>query len=228
MNKFSYLLIFCLFFGLVSFAQTGTLTDTVTEKKVKVKIKSSDIVPESSRLMWTGYKPLGQHEGEISVQKGQLDFQDGTLVGGEVTIDMTSLTCTDIEDQATNGKLVGHLKSADFFNTVDHGTATLKLKKVVPYGEFDTQSDKSTGELYKVVADLTIKGITKEIKFKTNLYRYTESGDYVSVVARITLDRTDFDIEYGSGSFFDSLGDKLIYDEFDISASLMVNTATFK
>jgi len=220
MNKFSYLLIFCLFLGLMSFAQT--------EAKTEVKTKSSDVIAESSRIMWTGYKPLGEHKGELSVQKGKLKFQENVLAGGEVTIDMTSLTCTDIEDEAQNGKLVGHLKSPDFFNTVEHGTATLKIKKVVPYGSFDTQSDKSTGELYKVVADLTIKGITKEIKFKSNVYNYIDGGDYVSAVARITLDRTDFDIQYGSGSFFDSLGDQLIYDEFDLSVSLMVNTATFK
>jgi len=246
MNKFNYLLIFCLFFGLVAYAQTDGKTDVekavetttedavgdavkkAAETKAKAKIKNCEIVPESSRVVWKGYKPMGKHEGEISVQEGNLKFQDGVLAGGELTIDMVSLTCTDIEDEAKNGKLVGHLKSADFFNTAEHGTANLKIKKVVPYGEFDTRSDDSTGEVYKVTADITIKGITKEIKFKSNVYRYKTSEDYVSAVSRITLDRTDFDIQYGSGSFFDSLGDQLIYDEIDLSVSLGANTATFK
>jgi len=119
--------------------------------KVKAKVKSSDIVAESSRVRWTGYKALGEHKGELSVQEGQLKFQDDVLVGGEVTIDMTSLTCTDIEDEANNGKLVSHLKSPDFFNAVEHQTASLKIKKVVPYGAFETESNERTGKLYKVV-----------------------------------------------------------------------------
>jgi len=65
---------------------------------------------------------------------------------------MTSLTCTDIEDEAENEKLVGHLKSPDFFNAVEHQTANLKIKKVVPYGVFETESNERTGKLYKVVS----------------------------------------------------------------------------
>jgi len=214
MNKFNYLLIFCLFFGLETFAQT--------------KVKSRDVVAESCRIVWTGFKPLGEHKGEISVKDGQMEFSGDTLVGGVVTIDMASLTCTDITDQAKNGKLVGHLKSADFFNVVEHSTASLKIKKAVPYGTFDTGSDESTGELYKIVADVTIKGITKEVKFKTNLYRYLANQDYVSLVARTTIDRSDFDVQYGSGSFFNNIGDQLIYDEFDLSVSLTVKNSNFK
>jgi len=214
MNKFNYLLIFCLFFGLEAFAQT--------------KVKSRNVVAESCRVIWTGYKALSEHTGEIAVKEGQLKFKEDTLTGGQITIDMSSITCTDLTDQAKNGKLVGHLKSADFFNAVEHGTATLKIKKAVPYGSFDTGSDESTGQFYKVVADLTIKGITKEVKFKTNLYRYVANEDYLSVVTRITIDRSDFDIQYGSGSFFDNLGDQLIYDEFDLSVSLTVDNSNFK
>jgi len=198
MNKFNYLLIFCLFFGLVSFAQTET-----SEKK-EVKAKKSEVLAKSSRISWTGFKPMGQHKGQLAIQSGNLEFKEKQLSGGEIIVDMNSLTCTDIEDEATNGKLVGHLKSADFFNAVEFGTAKIKVKRVIPYGAFDTTSDESTGEVYKVTADLTIKDI----------------------VSRIHIDRTDFGLQYGSGSFFDDLGDKLIYDDFMIDIALAVKTGS--
>jgi len=206
MNKFSLLFIFSLFLGLISFAQSST--------------NKNEVKAENSRVMWTGYKAMGQHQGELSVKSGHLSFNDGIITGGELVVDMKSITCTDIEDATTNTKLVGHLKSADFFNVDSFAVAQIKIKKAVAYGEFDTKNDESTGEVYKITADLTIKDITEEIKFKMQLYKYTQSKDYVSAVSRITLDRTDFDIKYGSGSFFDNLGDKVIYDEFMLDVSV--------
>lgn len=229
MNKFNYLL-FCLFFGLTSFAQTDVETKLNTEEvetEVTTKVKSGDIVAESSRIKWTGYKAVGtDHKGEISVKEGHLKFQDDVLVGGEITIDMTSLICTDIEDEANNKKLVDHLKSADFFNTDAHQTASIKIKKVLPEGSIETKTAVRTGKLYKVIADLTINGITKEINFEGKIYQYVGRENEVTAMARITIDRTDFDIRYGSATFFDNLADQIINDEFGLSVSLKVNTDT--
>jgi polyisoprenoid-binding protein YceI len=102
------------------------------------------------------------------------------------------------------GKLEGHLKSDDFFGVAAHPTATIKFTKVVSRGV--------AGE-YKITANITIKNITKEIKFNATAKDGTAN-------ATIKLDRSDFDIKYGSGSFFDNLGDKTIYDEFDLAITL--------
>ena len=123
---------------------------------------------------------------------------------------MTSITVTDISGGGAK-KLEGHLKSADFFGTEENPTATLKITKAIPYG---------TSGAYKIVADLTIKKITKSIKFKANV---DMSGNQISANAKITVDRSDFNVRYGSGSFFDNLGDKTIYDEFDIEVKLVAN-----
>ena len=97
----------------------------------------------------------------------------------------------------------GHLKSDDFFSVKKHPTSTLIIKK----------AKYLYNNNYEIVADLTIKGITNEIKFKTKLNDNIASAD-------IVVDRTTFDIRYGSGSFFDNLGDKMIYDDFRLSVSL--------
>jgi polyisoprenoid-binding protein YceI len=122
---------------------------------------------------------------------------------------MTSITDTDIADAGTNAKLVGHLKSDDFFGVAKHPTASFVITNVVSRGK--------AGE-YKLIGDITVKGTTKEIRFNATI---NQAGDTVSGNAEIVLDRTDFDVRYGSGSFFEDLGDKTIYDEFTLKLTIV-------
>ena len=161
-----------------------------------------DINIETSIVNWKAYKVTGSHEGVIALKSGFLTFDEETLTGGEFVIDMTSITCTDMEGEY-KGKLEGHLKSDDFFGVENHPTATLVFKKV-----------KSTGKnSYKVSGDLTIKGKTNPITFDFSVYGKKAS-------ASLKIDRALYDIKYGSTSFFDDLKDKAIYDEFDLNVEL--------
>jgi polyisoprenoid-binding protein YceI len=102
-----------------------------------------------------------------------------------------------------NQKLVGHLKSDDFFSVETHPTATLVLTNV-----------KKSGSNYTFKGDLTIKGTTKPVSFQASS---TTESDAVKVEGELVIDRSDFDVRYGSKSFFDNLGDKMIYDDFTLS-----------
>ena len=115
---------------------------------------------------------------------------------------MTSLTATDLTGEY-QGKLNGHLKADDFFGTDKFSTATLVFKKIV------TKKPNT----YTVTGDLTIKGITKPVTFDLATTANTASTAF-------KIDRTKYDIKYGSGSFFDSLGDKAINDDFDLVVAL--------
>lgn len=164
---------------------------------------TKSILIGQSNINWKGYKVTGSHEGNMKFKSGTLAFNGQVLTGGELTVDMNSLDCTDLQGGG-KAKLEGHLKSDDFFGVAAHPYATIKLTKVVSRG---TAGD------YKVIANITIKNITKEIKFNATAKDGTATAD-------IKLDRADFDIKYGSGSFFDNLGDKTIYDEFDLAVTL--------
>ena len=139
---------------------------------------------------------------------GNLAFDNGVLTGGSFDIDMKTITCTDMTGEYAD-KLVGHLKSDDFFGVATYPTSKFVITKVVSRGK--------PGE-YKIIGNLTIKNKTKEIKFDANV---KESGTTYVAEAAIKIDRTDFDVRYGSGSFFDSLGDKTIYDEFDLNVKVV-------
>ena len=162
-----------------------------------------------SEITWKGYKVTGEHAGTLKVKSGDLNFTDGKLTGGNFVIDMASLAVTDLKGGMAD-KLAGHLKSPDFFGTEKFPTANFDITKVVSRGK--------VGE-YKITGNLKIKEVTKEIKFNAVV---SESNGLKTAKADITLDRSDFNVRYGSGSFFDNLGDKTIYDEFDLSVNLVV------
>ena len=168
---------------------------TIEEEKKEIKV-------ENSKVIWKGYKVTGSHEGTIAIKSGHLNFNEDKLTGGAFVIDMSTISNTDLEGEY-KGKLEGHLKSDDFFGVEKYPTASLIFTKV-----------KSTGKnSYKVTGDLTIKGKTETISFNLSVY-----GSKAN--ASLKVDRSKFDVRYGSTSFFDGLKDKAIYDEFDLVADL--------
>lgn len=168
-------------------------------------IKTADIDVSRSYIEWTGKKILGQHSGKVFLESGTFDLNKGLLAGGSFTIDMTSIKDTDLTDKDYNKKLVGHLKSADFFNVVGFPTATLKVTKVLKL------TNKANS--YNLTCDLTIKGITKSITFPAT---FKAAGKGFEGNATLTIDRTRWDVRYGSSSFFEGLGDKAILNDVEL------------
>ncbi len=176
---------------------TFTTFSFTTIKKEKKKINTT-----TSKVTWKGYKVTGSHNGTIAIKSGTLSFDDNKLSRGAITIDMTTINTTDLSGDYKN-KLDGHLKSDDFFGVEKYNTATLIFSKV-----------KATGKnAYNVKGNLTIKGITKTVNFIISIY-----GN--KATASLKVDRTKFNVKYGSTSFFDNLKDKAIYDEFDLVADI--------
>lgn len=163
--------------------------------------KENAEVVESS-IEWKGEKVLGSHNGILSLKSSEITFKDEVLVGGKFVMDMTSISCTDLTGDSKSS-LENHLKSADFFSVSKFPTSELIIKKAT----------KLTNNSYDISAMLTIKNITKDIRFVANM-----QGN--SLNANIIIDRTEFDVRYGSGSFFDDLGDNMIMDDFEITVNL--------
>lgn len=172
------------------------------------------IDPADSKLLWTASKITGDHTGRVPVKGGSIVVGNKTLEAAEVTIDMSGITCIDIENEGSNAKLVGHLKSPDFFDVEQHPTATFKTTKV------EAVVDAVPGKPnYRVTGDLTIKGITQPNTFDCLFW---VEGDKARAAAMLSFDRTKYDIKYRSGSFFPEIGDKAIADlvelTFDVTA----------
>ena len=105
----------------------------------------------SSSITWIGEKVTGSHTGGISILNGSLSVENNALTYADVNVDMNSLTCTDLENSEYNAKLVGHLKSPDFFDVENHAAASFTLNTF-------TKKQGENGTNYEVTGNLTIKG----------------------------------------------------------------------
>lgn len=177
----------------LAFVAFATLSVSAQTKKIDAK---------TSTIEWVGKKVTGQHNGTVNFKDGSLVFKGKKLAGGTFTVDMPTLTATDLTGEYL-GKLNGHLKSEDFFGTEKFPTATLVFKKI----------GVKSANVYAVSADLTIKGITKPVAFDITVNGNTATTTF-------NVDRTKYDIKYNSKSFFESIGDKAIYDEFELKVNL--------
>ncbi len=167
-----------------------------------------EIDAKESKVFWTGSKITGSsHTGYISIDNGTMDVHRKNILGGHLYIDMNSIVVTDLKDEKSNKKLVGHLKNDDFFSVDKFPNAKFEISSI----------DKTDGADYKVTGNLTIKGIVNEISFPAKI---NVSNGMVTAYGTAMVDRTKWDIKYGSGSFFDGLGDRTINDEFEIKFEL--------
>lgn len=166
--------------------------------------------PSESQLKWVGRKVTGEHFGTINLKSGSLDVVDGTLKGGSFVIDMPTLISTDLEGEYKQ-KLEGHLKSDDFFGVANYPEAKFVITNAV----------KKNANQYDITGNLTIKGKTNPVSFPAEL---VIANNKAYATANIVVDRSQYDVRYGSGSFFDNLGDKTIYDNFDLQVKLVAST----
>jgi len=165
-------------------------------------------VDSKTTVKWKGEKVTGEHWGFVSVKESSVEVEDGMLSAGVFTMDMNSITVEDIEAGSSyNKKLVGHLKSDDFFGVEAHPTSKFEITKVIPL----------EGNKYRITGKLTIKGIEQMLSFPAVIE--IDNG-MLHAEATLTIDRTKFDVRYGSETFFGDLKDKAIYDEFEMTLDI--------
>jgi polyisoprenoid-binding protein YceI len=162
-----------------------------------------EIDPSASKLVYLAKKVTGEHSGEVKLANGYLNFEKNSLKGGEFEIDMTSITNSDIADKDYHKKFMDHILSDDFFGVEKFKTAKFVIKSV----------KKDKADSYKISGDLTIKGKTAPVSFDALATTEKASG-------KIIFDRTKYDIKYGSGKFFQGLGDKMIMDDVQLDVTL--------
>ncbi len=152
-------------------------------------------------INWKGSKiTTDSHEGTLSISEGRLTFENDVLTAGSFSVDMNSMVCTDLSGDYAD-RLVGHLKSDDFFGVAEYPEATLVI----------THAEK-TDDGYNVTGDFTIRGITHPESFVLKLEENKASAD-------LEIDRSKYNVKYNSGTFFESLGDKLINDALELRVS---------
>jgi len=186
----------------------------LTDKKTPTKIQKADtyiVDIEKSKINWSCKGVGKEHTGFVKIQSGSILIDTKTITTAFVYINMKSIVDTDIKDAGFNKNLVDHLKSKDFFASATYQTSTFKITKAerldVPAGQPN----------YKINGELTIKGIKKPIEFMSTITYFKKA---IIINGDITINRTDWDIKYNSGSFFQDLADKLIEDNINFKLDI--------
>jgi len=147
--------------------------------------------------------------------RGQFTEFAGVVTIGE-TAEASSVEATVQAASITTANEMrdGHLKSPDFLDLENHPTLTLKSTSISPKG----------GDKYNLVADLTLRGVTKSVTFELE-YLGTGPGMAPGVTvagfeATGDIDRRDFNINFEGTLENGSLvvGNKIIL-EFVIEAA---------
>jgi polyisoprenoid-binding protein YceI len=161
-----------------------------------------------SIVEWAASRTGKTHNGSVNIKDGMLTFENGQLIGGDFTLNMTSIKVLDIPASSKmNTKLVDHLNSSDFFSIENH-----------PTGKFMITGSESQNGKTLVKGNLTIKDISHDVSFLATI---KNAGDAVEMTSdEFSIDRTKWDVKFRSGKFFDNLKDKLIYDDITISVKV--------
>ncbi len=160
---------------------------------------------EKSTISWKGTMVTGKtHTGTVKLKSGQGTFGGETPTTAEFVIDMNTITDSD-----GNATLEKHLKSEDFFGVETNPEAIFTLT---------TLATTTTKDLYTAKGSFTLRGITKEISFPVTI---SVAEGVARVSGKLTFNRADYNVKYGSKSFFKNLGDKVIRDEVEITLNLI-------
>lgn len=191
-------------------AETTEATEAAVADATAVTFKANT---ENSMIEWKGFKPTGSHTGTIAISEGTVSVDDGAIESGNFTIDMNSIAVTDIPvEEEGNAKLRGHLTSADFFDAEKYPTAKFEVTGI------STVEGKTM-----LSGNLTMKEKTNNISIPVST---SIEGDTMKLTSEtFTIDRSKWNVQYGSKSFFDNLGDKFINDDIELKVTLVANKA---
>lgn len=194
-------------------ANEAEIKETVEAPVTSNEAVKFNVDAKASTINWVATKPTGKHTGTIALKNGELYAKDGVIETGKFFIDMTSITVTDLkgDDKAS---LEGHLKGLGKESDVDHFFNTKKY----PEGVFEITKVTDEAGKKMIEGNLTLKDITKSVKFPATV---TVDDKGISIDSdSFTINRTLWNVNYGSKSVFDNLGDKFINDDIELKVSV--------
>ena len=199
--------------GAALLAAPAAFAHTAPAKVAAKGIVEYKLQPQLSTLGWEGKAVTHGHVGTMQFTSGDLQVDGNQIVGGTVTVNMKSMKATDITDAENHAKFVGHMSSDDFFGAEKFPTSTFKITSVKPIAGAAANANNAT-----ITGDMTIKGVTQSISFPAKV---GVKNGVAAATGKATIDRTKFGLKYGSKTFFDSIGDKAIYDEFTLDFNVV-------
>jgi polyisoprenoid-binding protein YceI len=226
-NVYKFIVLVTVTFTLACKNDTNQTDDSERVEKTEIKFEdqskpvstngSYEIDNSSSIISWKGSKPAGTHFGEIKVKSGEMKFNDGEMIAGKFTADMTSINVMDLEGEE-KVDLENHLKG-NIEGKEDH---FFNVKKY-PESQFIVKSVKPEEDKYRIYGELIIKGTSNPIEFLSTLEFGNDNKTVKLITDEFEIDRTKWGIEFMSKSVFDDLKERFIDDEVRLKIELKAN-----
>jgi polyisoprenoid-binding protein YceI len=168
---------------------------------------------DQSVVEWAGHNPNTKHDGTVGIKKGEIRVENGNPAG-TFTIDMDAIENKSLAGDESQPVLLSHLKSDDFFFTRLFPTATFTIKSGTPRNEPYVSAPN-----VDVQGELALRGVKADLSFPATVYQALDGT--ITAKARFDLDRTRWDIIYGSTRFFEHLGMHLVFDNIHIDVKIV-------
>jgi polyisoprenoid-binding protein YceI len=166
-----------------------------------------------SHVVWIGRNLINKHSGKVAISSGKVEFRDGMPVSGEVTLDMRRMTCSDLAGNPLHDVLIHHLQSDDFFDVERFPEARFSFDRAEQLSENDGSRN------LKLHGQLTMRGIAKPLTVEAAAGITAEGKG--ALQATLAINRTEWGVLYGSGSFFKRLAGHLVNDEVEIQLRIL-------
>lgn len=213
MKAYYLLAAVALFIATSCTSKSGNKVDASESQEAAVSVGAQKLAVDTlnSKIAWTGYKPGGSHHGTLGIKQGELSIEGGELKSGSFVFDMNKIVDEDLTDVKMKEQLVGHLKSADFFDVTKFPEGKFTITKV------EALSDSVS--THRISGNLELKGVSKNITFDAKVTN--EGNTYKATTATFTIDRTQWGVNYGSKNIFKDLKDKFINDDMEITITIV-------
>jgi polyisoprenoid-binding protein YceI len=168
---------------------------------------------QASVVEWTGRNPNGKHYGSIRLSGGKVTIGDAGI-GGTFEIDMTSIKNDDLQGDELYPVLIDHLESDDFFFTKLFPRASFTITSATP-----VSGQPVTVPNFRIKGDLKLRGIRQQIGFSATFSTLADGA--IAAEAHFDIDRTRWNIIYGSSRFFEHLGMHVVFDLISIQLRIV-------
>lgn len=197
------------------FALDGEAADQPDEPQTTVFIRDGKYTVNTaiSQLEWAGRNPNARHFGTVDIANGVIESVEGKITG-MIEIDMTSIHNVNLEGDELQSVLEAHLSSDDFFVTKIFPKAVFNFEEIEPI-----EPGWATTPNFHVRGELTLRGISAALAFDTTVTNLDDGS--LALEAHFDIDRTRWNVIYGSARFFEHLGMHKVFDMISLQLQIV-------
>ena len=199
------------------FVCEGGLADQVDDPQVGVSLPNSTFAIDTNRstIEWVGRNPHSRHVGTVEISEGLITSKKGSF-SGTIEIDMNSIHNVNLEGDELQPVLEAHLKSDDFFFTSMFPKAVLKIEEAVPI-----EHGSQTTPNFLVKGELSLRGVSASLDFDATVSHADENT--LLLEAHFDIDKTRWNVIYGSSRFFEHLGMHKVFDLISLQLNIIAS-----